>query len=1366
MLLSLLTKLASGALVGYTTNDLAVKMLFRKRFGLGGIVLRTREEFIENISKLVEREIINHHTLGKELNRPEFDRALSNTLRELLENQLFRHLDPHFRLGEIPAIQASFDRLRLKAEAALPKGFDTLMLEISKAIEVSALLSEAQRSKLAASFAQILLQELQALDWTQFWSALHQEAAQVPLSELLSPTLSKHLGQRLAMAMDDTHAWLFHNQAAAVEEVLSSAQEALAVEALIQALATQISNKKLGDLIGEEAFVSSFGYLREALQELLQDAKGKRILDTLAKLLYQTLSKESVTLFELLQPALAERFKDFLKAHLPETIARLIAFIKEQKVKIDFLIDETFRENTKFKIQDWLLKIFAGSVSEKAKIVKRATDYIEKYDTETLAQKVTDYLVEYLQKNSIGSIIQQLPSETFVRYFGQLLQENLLKYIQKISPESFLFLREKKIAGLYSKESLRQVLTALWDKGLHQSFKENYLYQPRSTSSLQGYVQNFFDALPQKPLKEVLPTSLEGFRLESLLSEKALQRQQEALAKLLERYLQEALSDKSLHLLLGEKSFEKLIPTLIEQLDTHLLQQFEQLQEKSLHGLFERLQFLPQLPDKLAAQLKNATLQNLEFLLKGRIEALVKENLQPLPPEQIRDMVERFMGREVAPINVLGALLGGVAGGLLYALPEVQNSYGRWLLPATAYGFTGYGTNWLALKMIFRPYEAKKIGALTLPFTPGIIAKNQGRFAENMGKFVSQSLLNRAKVALQFQERRQQIEQQLIEKFTQNDFETLNRLHLANLAPTSDFLSRHAYSLLKSNEAWLAVQIEKLIDKYQYTTLAQLDTSQLKYRINQYWQSESLLQELHTQIQKKVEAFQTEEKTLSALLPASFKRKMPSLIAARLENWLKQEKQLLEYENLNRLLVEHLQPYLAEWSNKKLEEVLSEENKKRLYQQVADYLWKQLNSPQTQTQLLEQAQKLLEKELQADKPLKDLLNGNLMSFAYQNLHWVLQSLLEDGVAWLKNHQKSLADEVYEKAFQENKGAFLYKKAIRETVHDLAETGIPDFFRKKSSQLEHLLRTELERISQHPLGNLQPEIQEEVLKARLSGLLKNPQLKEITEKISAILIEYGFLQKPLAGLLKAASWGEAAQVVQHFAPELRHLSTHLQNRLQKGEALQQPLSQLGAIASALLLGQLGSLKLRSILEKDEADWQRCLQKSLAYFWRTVAFQEMQRQFTDMFFTAAKNKSIGEALDTEELKTHLLELLHRLLRNPDIEASFIASAKEIFGEVLQPINDTLAGPTKVFVLELLSAAAFEALEQNLMQLLEAIDLQYLVVSEIEAMHPEQVEKLFQSFAGRYFKELINYGFGFGMLFGVGSDALAILLGINKL
>ena len=53
----------------------------------------------------------------------------------------------------------------------------------------------------------------------------------------------------------------------------------------------------------------------------------------------------------------------------------------------------------------------------------------------------------------------------------------------------------------------------------------------------------------------------------------------------------------------------------------------------------------------------------------------------------------------------------------------------------------GYFTNYIAVKMLFRPLKPVKIGGRTLPFTPGIIPKGKARLAKALGKAVGERLL-------------------------------------------------------------------------------------------------------------------------------------------------------------------------------------------------------------------------------------------------------------------------------------------------------------------------------------------------------------------------------------------------------------------------------------------------------------------------------------------------------------------------------------------------------------------------------------------------------------------------------------------------
>ena len=55
----------------------------------------------------------------------------------------------------------------------------------------------------------------------------------------------------------------------------------------------------------------------------------------------------------------------------------------------------------------------------------------------------------------------------------------------------------------------------------------------------------------------------------------------------------------------------------------------------------------------------------------------------------------------------------------------------------------GYCTNYVAVKMLFRPLKAVKIGNYTLPFTPGIIPKGKERLAKALGNAIGSTLLTK-----------------------------------------------------------------------------------------------------------------------------------------------------------------------------------------------------------------------------------------------------------------------------------------------------------------------------------------------------------------------------------------------------------------------------------------------------------------------------------------------------------------------------------------------------------------------------------------------------------------------------------------------
>ncbi len=66
----------------------------------------------------------------------------------------------------------------------------------------------------------------------------------------------------------------------------------------------------------------------------------------------------------------------------------------------------------------------------------------------------------------------------------------------------------------------------------------------------------------------------------------------------------------------------------------------------------------------------------------------------------------------------------------------------RFFLPPLVGAIIGYVTNDIAIRMLFRPFRAHYIGRFQVPFTPGLIPKEQSRIAQAVAHTVSHDLLD------------------------------------------------------------------------------------------------------------------------------------------------------------------------------------------------------------------------------------------------------------------------------------------------------------------------------------------------------------------------------------------------------------------------------------------------------------------------------------------------------------------------------------------------------------------------------------------------------------------------------------------------
>jgi len=146
----------------------------------------------------------------------------------------------------------------------------------------------------------------------------------------------------------------------------------------------------------------------------------------------------------------------------------------------------------------------------------------------------------------------------------------------------------------------------------------------------------------------------------------------------------------------------------------------------------------------------------------------------------------------------------------------------RLVIPPVAGAIIGYFTNDLAIKMLFRPYNPIYFGKRRLPFTPGLIPRNQERLAKRVSDTIMGSLLtptelqNLAKRLLETQRVQSAILWllQTAIKQVRNDKEQKTAKILAEIL--RDLFSESLPRLLKAlsrKEDFLATQINQIFDQ-------------------------------------------------------------------------------------------------------------------------------------------------------------------------------------------------------------------------------------------------------------------------------------------------------------------------------------------------------------------------------------------------------------------------------------------------------------------------------------------------------------------------------------------------------------------------
>ncbi len=203
------------------------------------------------------------------------------------------------------------------------------------------------------------------------------------------------------------------------------------------------------------------------------------------------------------------------------------------------------------------------------------------------------------------------------------------------------------------------------------------------------------------------------------------------------------------------------------------------------------------------------------------------------------------------------------------------------LIPVIVGAIIGYFTNWLAIKMLFRPHYEKRIMNIKVPFTPGLIPKEKERIARSIGETVGVYLLSPETIVEALSNKKTDREIKLwLENKINKLKESQQSLHeiLANLLDDNDnrlimsikeSINNIIISQIRSKQfkTLISKSLEDKVNNFDTENIYGLVDEKLKEFLLQLSKSPELKKVILNEIDSKLQEFAKDDRQLSQLIP-------------------------------------------------------------------------------------------------------------------------------------------------------------------------------------------------------------------------------------------------------------------------------------------------------------------------------------------------------------------------------------------------------------------------------------------------------------------------------------------------------------------
>lgn len=1361
----ILANALAGGIGGYYTNDYAVKMIFRKYWGMGGVIIDTRPEFIANMSKLVERDVLNVHTLVPALKNEPSKLVLFRLLADFWQGM--RADAQQDTLGQVPGIDRSLARLLdfHKNYAQGPLG--NTLAALLRDINLSDVLKGGQCQYLATTLYKLGLAELDKSAVISNSLLEYQKCyAQRPITDFIPAEFFEKVADNLRDALEDMPRTL---KADEVELQLSAVIEQTYVElecdSLLDAFEESLKEKSLFELLGYER-VQGIG--RELLQKLvktLQSEAGQQLLEKLSVALFAELKRVDISMYKFLNDGLRKKLDAYLQRVLPSLMQHLLVWVQANKTELDSLINKAVEQvlnedddllGLKNEAKKLLKDLFIGDVAAKYELIAKITDCIKAgADPHKAAHELSEYIILQLKKRRVGELLTSLEEIGVIRSEdgGRLLLTVLEKYLPQFNLQGLDTLFSRKV-GEFINIKLHTYFAEYFKEHLKVHLRDELLCAPHSAEYIKLELRDRLHSLSEQKLAYFLDAEAAatlGLHLQQAANNH-LQAQAEEFSAHLAENISGSLQGKRLDWAINDEMQQKIKSYIAEQSFDKLQQLLEMYKTKKLVAIYNILSSKMD-AEQLSAFLGTMLTGSLDKFLKGKVEQAVADNLQQLSNEELQSLTEKFMGSELQPLSRLGGGMGAsiagvaAAAGLNTLSPNLALNV---LASGTMFATIGWLTNVAAIQMLFRPYHAYKIAAWRIPFTPGIIPRQKPRFAGAMGEFIDQKLFVQEHAVRDFLNKQDAARASLLELVYSNDYAHLQGV----LQAQQGQLSRWSLNFISNNIHSGREYVQGVLqDEFSRLPLGVLEHDWLSRALTE--RKPQLFAYAEEFLNNKLGAQVSSQTALGEAIPTGMKlhlrRGVDNMLTAEINVLLEQ----LQDEHRFSSLLDRYSSNFDSFVQTPVVQMLDVERTIQLKHACGSFVLEKIQTESSCQNFYSWLNECLERELQGDKTLGEVMDGALLQLTRASSEHILTAILERGLNVLSSQRESIKQE-FHRQFMESAGLLLktanmildIDATIYQSIDRVIDVELKQFAERKKSELQELVLNFVDnKLSDVRISELGIALSYRQVFELVKRTLQSPHTANAINYLVDSLIG-ALLALNVKQLLQVSNFRSLQNIYQSFWPEIRILRYQLANNIHARQAIL--VTRAGNLLERVFMDSIYQLPLSRVLFGVNKELLlHAGKRLLTELQQGEIFNAQLDQYVKGLEYELRFQSLDKLLDIKLLSHDLLDCISDSMNSPQLQTVLRGSIHEFYGQLIKNIPTIFKDSTKSYFLKPAVSSFVGAMSEHFADLLRAMDIRAVAVQQLEAMPAAKIKQMFDSFAATYFRRIERYGLIAGLL-----------------